>query len=189
MGYGKRRVKYKLNMSKEAIIKEFVSTQALNFSIKTLLKYWPPNFVTPRSHDRERNVCPIHDSFPRLLQALHSRGVASNVPASCRASAVLTLCPSEADAGDPLSWNSKCATNECQHCPGLKVEVGEGVDTLAEFTFQEWKKAATAKPNEKGEQREIYSLHNTTTTLAEGIQLLQARARVLAKHIYTAYNQ
>ena len=50
-------------------------------------------------------------------------------------------------------------------------------------------KAATAKPNEKGEQREIYSLHNTTTTLAEGIQLLQARAQVLAKHIYTAYNQ
>ena len=60
---------------------------------------------------------------------------------------------------------------------------------MAEFTFQERKKAATAKPNEKGEQREIYSLHNTTTTLAEGIQLLQVRARALAKHIYTAYNQ
>ena len=51
VGYGKRRVKYKLNMSKEAIIKQFVSTQALNFSIKTQLKYWSPNFVTPRSHD------------------------------------------------------------------------------------------------------------------------------------------
>ena len=66
VGYGKRRVRYKLNMSKEAIIKEFVSTKALNFCIKTLLKYWPLNFVTPCSHNRERNMCPIQ-SLPQLL--------------------------------------------------------------------------------------------------------------------------
>ena len=144
--------------------------------------------MTPRSNDRERNVCPMHDSFPRLLKALHTAGVAMNVPASCRAAASLAQCPAGQDTSDPLTWSQACATGECLLCPDLPVEA-EGGNMAAEVTFQEWKKGQTARLNEKGEPREIFSLHNTTVTLMEGIKLLKIRAKELKKHIFNSYNQ
>ena len=65
----------------------------------------------------------------------------------------------------------------------------DNVDREALFTFQEWKKAPIPRLNEKGDRREIFSLHNTTITITEGIQLLQERGKELKRHIYTAYRQ
>ena len=111
--------------------------------------------------------------FPRLLQALHTAGVAGNIPSSCRAAAFLTQCPVGQDPSDPLTWSRSCATGECLNCPELPVD-HEGVNTSASFTFQEWKKSEISKLNEKGEAREIFSLHNTTVTIIEGIKVLKS---------------
>ena len=119
VGYGQRRVKFKLNVSKEAELQEFLTSQNYKYRVKTLMQYWPPNFITPGSNDRDRNVCPIHDSFPRLLQALHSSGVASNIPASCRSAAYLCQCP----RGQEPTWSENCATGHCMDCPILPVKV------------------------------------------------------------------
>jgi hypothetical protein len=78
---------------------------------------------------------------------------------------------------------------QCSACPGLSVAIDPGVNEEREFVFQEWKKGAAGKVGTDGEERQIYSLHNTRITIREGIQLLKERASALTKHIYLAYRQ
>ena len=77
----------------------------------------------------------------------------------------------------------------CSECPELAVDIGEGVDTNSQLIFKEWKKAPVPKLNEKGVRREIFSLHNTSCTMEDGLELLKCRVKELKGHIYTAYNQ
>ena len=74
VGYGRQKEKHRMKVSKETALKEFQATQQSTFAVSTLLKYWPRNFVVPSSHDRQRNVCPVHDNWPRLIEALHGSG-------------------------------------------------------------------------------------------------------------------
>ena len=189
VGYGQRREKHRLRVSKEAALQEFINTHASRFKVSTLLKHWPQNFVTVSSNDRHRNVCPQHDSYPRLLQGLHSSGVAENVPASCRGASALGQCLQGQDPADPLSWTKECAIGSCSECPELLVELRPGVEPSDMFTFQEWKKAPVPMRNTTGEKREVFTLHNTTMTIEEGIKLLKERTKAMSRHIYTAYNQ
>ena len=78
---------------------------------------------------------------------------------------------------------------DCVPCPDLPVSLEPGVDTAASFHFQEWRKGETPKLNEKGERRVIFSLHETTLTVGEGVSLLKVKAKELSKHVFTSYNQ
>ena len=64
IGYRQRKEKHVMNLSKEAVLQEFIEVEKKNYTVKTLLQYWPCNFVIPSSRDRKRNVCPFHDNFP-----------------------------------------------------------------------------------------------------------------------------
>ena len=189
MGYNIRKQKHRMKVTRESALSEFLSKSEHTYSIKTLMQYWPKNFVTVSSHDRQRNVCPVHDNFSRLLEGLHAHGVAKNIPSSCRVAASFTQCPGGQEPLEPLSWTQSCAMGECAKCPELPVELEGGVDVLSLFTFQEWRKGPTPRLNEKGEPREVFTLHNTTITLTEGIELAKKQAKELATHIFTAYNQ
>ena len=168
VAYGKRKPKHRMSCSKEAALLEFQATQSSQFSVTTLLQYWPKQFVIPSSNDRRRNVCPIHDNWPRLVQGMHSVGVGENLPSSCRAAATMAQCSSGQDASDPLSWSKHCALGSCSSCPVPPVEVRPGVDMGSSFTFQEWRKGLVARTNDKGEARQVFTLHNTITTINEG---------------------
>ena len=189
VAYGKRKPKSLMSCSKEAALLEFRATQHSKFSITTLLQYWPQQFIIPTTRDRQRNVCPTHDNWPRLVQALHLVGVGENVPSSCRAAASMAQCSGEKDALDPLTWNKQCAMGFCSSCPELLVDVRLGMDIGATFTYQEWRKGLVARTNDKGEAREVFTLHNTIITINEGVKLLRTRAKELKHHIFVAYNQ
>ena len=76
----------------------------------------------------------------------------------------------------------------CSSYPVLPVEKRPGVDMGANFTYQKWRKGLVARTNDKGEAREVFTLHNTIITITEGVTLLRARVKELKCHIFTAYN-
>ena len=209
LGYGETAVLHKLLLSKAAIIEQFQTTLDQNYSQRTLLQYWPRNFRTPRSADRERNCCPQHDSFGRLLsvhiiflyfvfcfilknmifQALQSVDVAKNIPNSCRVAAHMSLCQRGTDPLDPIGWHESCSLSDCDQCPGLTVETGQNVDESQTFSFLEWRNDTVAKTGKDGKPRKVFTLHESTVTISEGIKLLKEKAKKLAGHIFVAYQQ
>ena len=164
VGYGRQATLHRLLASKQAIIEQFSATLDEHYSPRTLLRYWPRNYRTPRSSDRERNCCPTHDGFGRLLTSLQSAGVANNVPNSCRAASYMSLCNDSADPLDPLTWKAKCALGECTSCPGLIVD-GDVCDN--QFTFLDWRKDVVAKLGKDGKKREMFTLHPTTIPISQ----------------------
>ena len=189
IAYGVPKEKHRMKVSKEAALKEFLATSSHKISVSRLLRYWPKEFICPSSHDRQRNVCHIHDNFPRLLQSLHQAGVALDVPTSCREAASLVQCSRGQDPLDPLSWSADCALGTCADCPKLPALIGEGINPEVNFQFQEWKKAPVPRLNQKGEPREVFTLHPNITSIEKGTALLQERVLELKGHIYRAYHQ
>ena len=53
VAYGKTKPKHRMSCSKEAALLEFNTTQSSHFSVTTLLKFWPKQFVIPSSNDQQ----------------------------------------------------------------------------------------------------------------------------------------
>ena len=54
IAYRQRKEKHMMNISKEAFLQEFIEVEKKNYTVKTLLQYWPHNFLSPSSHERKR---------------------------------------------------------------------------------------------------------------------------------------
>ena len=53
IAYRQRKEKHVMNLSKEAVLQEFIELEKKNYTVKTLLQYWPCNFVIPSSCDEK----------------------------------------------------------------------------------------------------------------------------------------
>ena len=186
VGYRKRETVQRLLVSKETVLREFRKNLPRQYSIRTLLRYVPKQFRLPRGSDRAANCCPTHDNFPRILEALQKKGICEDLPSSCRAACFQTMCDSDGEATDPTTWPKSCAMNSCKQCSVFKVHdaVQDGV-----VTFYQWRSGPTGRYDKKGKEYRVFSLHDTTTTVAEAVQELEKQVINLRRHIYTAYSQ
>ena len=190
VGYRVRKDKFLLKETKLNLIKQFkVEHPECKFSDRVILRDWPRNFVTPSSRDRRRNVCPIHNNYHRLLEALHTVEIGTNIPPSCRSACCLAMCDSDRDPMHPPDWKKDCAVGDCPSCPDLSVYVDEMIDTSTTLEFTQWRKDVAARKTRKGEQKEIYGLFKVTMTIQDAVEYLQDLTAGLKLHIYTAYNQ
>ena len=119
VGYGRQKEKHRMKVSKETALKEFQATQQSTYAVSTLLQYWPRNFVVPSSHDRQRNVCPVHDNWPRLIEALHDKGVGeispppAGAPLSCASVPVARTLWTPSPGVSPVPWVTVSPVRTC----------------------------------------------------------------------------
>ena len=186
VGYRKRETVQRLLVSKETVLREFRTNLPRQYSIRTLMRYVPKQFRVPRGSDRTANCCPTHDNFPRLLEALQKKGICSAMPTSCRAACFQTLCDNDGEATDPGTWPKACAMNECKQCSTFKVAEDP---QAGDITFFQWRSGPTGRFDKKGKEYHVFSLHDTTSTIAQAVKNLEKQVINLRRHIFTAYSQ
>ena len=190
VGYRVRKDKFLLKETKMDLIKQFkLDYPEYKFSDRLILRDWPRNFVTPSSRDRRRNVCPVHNNYQRLLEALHSAEVGTNIPPSCRSACCLAMCDSDRDPMFPPNWKKDCALGDCTSCPDLPIYVDPRIDTSTDLEFTQWRKDVSGRTTKTGERKEVFALFKVTMKIEYAVEYLQELTPALKLHIYTAYNQ
>ena len=190
VGYRVRKDKFLLKETKMNLIKQFkLDYPEYMFSDRVILRDWPRNFVTPSSRDRRRNVCPVHNNYQRLLEALHSAEVGTNIPPSCRSACCLAMCDSDRDPMFPPNWKKDCALGDCTSCPDLPVYIDPRIDTSTDLEFTQWRKDVSGRTTKTGEKKEVFGLFKVTMKIEDAVEYLQELTTALKLHIYTAYNQ
>jgi hypothetical protein len=193
----KGKPKYLLKFTKKKIIEKFLAKEgsACRYSVKTIYKHFPRNFVYPSARDLGRNACPLHANIVRTIDALHAHGIFKSVESHARSAASKVLCDNTSRSDmDPLSWSQECVFGQCNKCPN-PYEAFPDVEEhkmKQEITFSIFDNRNVEYFNKKTGQNETvtkFQLHECKMTVANVIKELRSEGKKIAQHIYRAHHQ
>ena len=171
-----------LLQSKMALLAEFKAEyQDCGFSVHTLLREVPANYVCMCTRDFERNACVMHTNFRHKTLHLFKHGALKDCLNSCRFLAAKSLCSSASfDPLAPLTWQESCATGQCQDCPGFTATCPEGKEGVVIALAQWQTKFCDIK------QKKIHSLLSTNILLQDLVLKFDDELGKMTGHIYRA---
>ena len=181
--YRHRVQKVLLLMTRRQVLTEFKEAyKECSFSIRTLLKEIPANYVTMSERDFGRNACVLHTNFRHLLRHLLKQGLLPDTLSSCRYVASQSVCSSHDSFNplEPLTWNEKCVLGECKSCPGFSIACPADKEDVVVSLAQWENKFCELK------QRKIHSLFSTNIKLKEVVSKFNLEVKKMTGHVYHA---
>ena len=169
--------------SKMSLLEEFKAEyQDCSFSVRTLLREVPANYVCMCARDFGRNACVAHTNFRHITLPLFKQGALKNSLNSCRFLAAKTLCSSSSsfDPLAPLTWQEKCATGQCQDCPGFTATCPADKEGVV-ITLPQWQNKFCVM-----KQKKIHSLFSSDILLQDLVLKFDAQLIKMTGHIYRA---
>ena len=182
--YGYRVPKVLLLMTRTKVLHEFKTENPdCPFTIRTLLREIPANYVTMTERDFGRNSCVLHTNFRHQMRHLIKEEILQNTLSSCRYMASLSLCSSNSSfsALDPLTWSEQCVTGVClKPCPGFAAICPEEKEKVLVSLAQWENKFCEIK------QRKIFSLFSSPISLKDLTTMFNKQLDKMTGHLYRA---
>ena len=181
--YGHRVPKILLLMTRKQVLTEFKDFyKECPFSVRTLLKEIPANYVTMSERDFGRNACVLHTNFRHILRHLLKQGLLPDSLSSCRFIASQSLCSSSDSFNplEPLTWDEKCVAGECETCPGFSITCPPDKENLV-ISLAQWEnKFCELK------QKKIHSLFSRNIKMGEVVFKFNIEIKKMTEHVYRA---
>ena len=181
--YGHRVPKILLLMTRRQVLSEFKDFyKECPFSVRTLLKEIPANYVTMSERDFGRNAYVLHTNFRHILRHLLKQGLLPDSLSSCRFIASQSLCSSSDSFNplEPLTWDEKCVAGECESCPGFSITCPPEKEDLV-ISLAQWEnKFCELK------QKKIHSLFSRNIKLGEVVGKFNTEIKKMTEHVYRA---
>ena len=183
LSYGRRVPRILLLRSKVKLLQGFLSEYVdCPFKVRVLLREFPCNCVCAGPRDFGRNVCVLHTNFRNKINMLMKHGFLSNCLNSCGYLCSLPLCSSgpEFQHMSPVTWEEKCATGHCTHCPFFTLMCPQDKEDTVVPLSQWCTKFCEIK------QKNIHSLFTESVSLSTLVKQFNSDLMKLSGHIYRA---
>ena len=183
MYYGHRVPKVLLLTTRTKVLQEFKADHPdCPFSVRTLLREMPANYVTMTARDFGRNACVTHTNFRHLVRHLLNQGILQDTLNSCRFLASKSLCSSYSSFNplSPITWQECCAVQECDKCPGFTLTCPREKEGVMVDLAQWENKFCTIK------QKKIHSLFSTSISIKDLVSKFNKELTKITGHIYRA---